>query len=156
METNFSENEPFIVKNSIGIMVFIAIASLVMFFSSIAYNDMTVSLPLLIPAIPCIAGIFIRNPLIEVNSTGIYTKGSLITDWAHFANADFTQRTKAGRWTDNFVLILEYSKEGYYGYFKCELPLSNTQNKSEEAVLAAIDFFYTAYRKKLASGEHAA
>jgi hypothetical protein len=39
-------------------------------------------------------------------------------------------------------------KDGYEQGFRRTIPLTNTQNKSEEEVLEAVKFFWNEYRKE--------
>jgi hypothetical protein len=52
---------------------------------------------------------------------------------------------------DNFVLVVEYKKNGTKQGFRKKLPLTNTQDKSEEEVLEAVKFFWGEYKKGAAS-----
>ena len=47
---------------------------------------------------------------------------------------------------DNFVLVVKYYKTGIEGSFQRRLPLTFTQNKSEEEVAAAVKFYYAAFQ----------
>ncbi|HQX74372.1 MAG TPA: hypothetical protein PK298_15800, partial [Chitinophagaceae bacterium] len=48
---------------------------------------------------------------------------------------------------DNFILVVEYTRDGSPEGFRRKIPLTNTQNKSEEEVLEAVKFFWSVYRK---------
>lgn len=79
---------------------------------------------------------------IRVNKNGIYQDEKLVTNWNNFLNAYISQ--KQARFIsirDNFILVVEYRKEGYPKGFRRKIPLTNTQNKSEEDVLVAVKFF---------------
>jgi hypothetical protein len=80
---------------------------------------------------------------IRVNRKGIYQDEQLVTNWANLLNAYVTQKkTKYISIRDNFILVVEYLKEGSPKGFRRKIPLTNTQNKSEEDVLAAVKFFW--------------
>lgn len=83
---------------------------------------------------------------IRINKTGIYQDEKLVTSWANFINAYIDQKVKKNFFSiqDNFILVVEYKKDGKG--FRHKIPLTNTQNKSEEDVLAAVNFFWKAYR----------
>ena len=143
MAETFSEDQPFVVKNSIGILLVIMIFSGMIFISSIPYGLNYYAITLgLVPALVSITGLIVHKPVIIVDRTGIYASGRFITDWSHFVHAGFTEIPVTGGYKDNFVLIVEYSKAGIEGYFRSTIALTDTENKSEEAVVAAINFFF--------------
>ncbi len=84
---------------------------------------------------------------IRINKTGIYQKEKLITGWANFLNAFITQKEKVISIQDNFLLVIEFTKEGNDKGFRRKIPLTNTQNKSEEEVLEAVKFFWQVYKR---------
>lgn len=83
---------------------------------------------------------------IRINKTGIYHDEKLVTAWANFINAYIDQKEKKSFFSiqDNFILVVEYKKDGKG--FRHKIPLTNTQNKSEEDVLQAVIFFGNQYR----------
>ena len=86
---------------------------------------------------------------IRINKNGIYQDEKLVTGWANFLKAHITQKEKTGiiNIQDNFLLVIEYKKTGFQQGFRHRIPLTNTQNKSEEEVLEAVIFFWNEYRK---------
>ncbi|MEO7923104.1 MAG: hypothetical protein ABIR30_05450 [Chitinophagaceae bacterium] len=115
-------------------------------FKDIGYLDF-VFIAALIPAF-----IFFRKGrsnriYLRVNKTGIYQDGQLITGWADFLNAYITQKETAITIQDNFMLVIEFTKPGAAKGFRRKISLTNTQNKSEEEVLAAIKFFWNESRR---------
>lgn len=84
---------------------------------------------------------------IRINKAGIYQQEKLITGWANFLNAYVTQKEKTISIQDNFLLIVEYTKDGSDKGFRKKIPLTNTQNKSEEQVLEAVKFFWLSFRR---------
>jgi hypothetical protein len=100
--------------------------------------------------------IFFRKGLskrifIRINKTGIYQDEKLLTNWAQFIKAFLTQDQKLISIKDNFVLVVEYRKEGHMEGFRRKIPLTNTQNRSEEEVLEAVRFFWNEYKRELSS-----
>ena len=84
---------------------------------------------------------------IRINRTGIYQDERLVTDWAGFLNAYISQnKKKFYSIQDHFVLVVEYRKAGTDIGLRRKIPLTNTQNRSEEDVLAAVRFFWQAGR----------
>jgi len=79
---------------------------------------------------------------IRVNKIGIYQDEKLVTGWNNFLNAYITEKAKVLSIKDNFLLIVEYTKDGSEKGFRRKIRLTNTQNKSEEEVHAAINFFW--------------
>ena len=83
---------------------------------------------------------------IRVDENGIFVNRQLLTSWQTFRNASFGQKEKVMSIQDNFVLRVTYHVTGK-GNFVREVPLTNTQNKSEEEVIAAIKYFYHKYQQ---------
>ena len=104
----------------------------------------------LVPAIYCFRRAHSRRVYIRVNKTGIYKDEQLVTGWSTLLNAFITQKEKTGIFNivDNFILVVEFTKDGSPEGFRRKIPLTNTQNKSEEEVLEAVKFFWSVYRKE--------
>ena len=85
-----------------------------------------------------------RRVFIRVNKTGIYQDEQLITGWSNLLKAHVAQKEKTGIFSiqDNFLLVIEYRKDGSKQGVRRKIPLTNTQNKSEEEVLEAVKFFW--------------
>ncbi len=85
---------------------------------------------------------------IRVNKTGIYHDEQLVTRWSNLIKAYIAQKEKKNFFNiqDNFILVVEYRKEGLPQGARRNIPLTNTQNKSEEEVLEAVKFFWKEYR----------
>jgi hypothetical protein len=86
---------------------------------------------------------------IRVNKTGIYQDEKLITGWPNLIKTFVAQKENKKFYNiqDNFLLVVEYRKDGHSEGFRRKIPLTNTQNKSEEEVLEAVQFFWKEYRK---------
>ncbi len=86
---------------------------------------------------------------IRINKNGIYQDEKLVTDWSHFLNAFINQKEKKRliELQDNFQLVIEFRKDGTNQGIRKKIPLTNTQNKSEEEVLEAVKFFWVAYNR---------
>lgn len=91
-----------------------------------------------------------KRVYIRINKNGIYQDGEMITGWADFLKAYLAQQEKKSMFNiqDRFQLIVEHRKKGdpRQGLRK-KIPLGNTQNRSEEEVLQAVNFFYQQYKK---------
>jgi len=83
---------------------------------------------------------------IRINKKGLYHDEKLVTDWAHFLNATISQKERVWSIQDNFILVVEYLKDHSKKGFRRSIPLTNTQNQSEEDVLAAVKFFWNQFR----------
>lgn len=114
-------------------------------FRKIDYQSFVFALAL-IPAYLFFRKARSNRTYIRINKTGIYQDEKLVTSWANFLNAYIGQKEKKNFFSiqDNFILVVEYKKDGKG--FRHKIPLTNTQNKSEEDVLAAVNFFWKAYR----------
>ena len=87
-----------------------------------------------------------KRVYIRINKTGIYQDEQLVTGWSNFLTAYISQKEKVLSIQDNFMLVVEYLKDGVEKGFRRKIPLTNTQNKSEEEVLEAVKFFWKAYK----------
>jgi hypothetical protein len=85
---------------------------------------------------------------IRINKKGIYYHEQLVTSWSGLIKAYITQKEKTGivNIQDNFLLVLEFTKDGIKTGLRRKIPLTNTQNKSEEEIMEAVKFFWKEYR----------
>lgn len=84
-----------------------------------------------------------QNPVaLCVNRKGIYAGNQLVTEWENLINAYVTQKDKTWRSIqDNFLLVVEFYGEKEGEGRRRKIPLTNTQNKSEEEVMDAVRYF---------------
>lgn len=129
-----------------GLFVYAVIDAFIKGFTNLTYTSYLFALALL-PALYFFKKGRSNAIHIRINKTGIYQQEKLITGWANFLNAYVTQKEKTISIQDNFLLIVEYSKEGSDKGFRKKIPLTNTQNKSEEQVLEAVKFFWLGFRR---------
>lgn len=83
-----------------------------------------------------------KRIFLRINQKGIYKDEVLVTDWEHLIKAHITQ--KQGRLfniTDAFILVIEYTREDPSTGYRTIIPLTNTQNRSEEDIMAALKHF---------------
>lgn len=101
-----------------------------------------------IPAILFFKKANTKRIYIRVNKSGIYQDENLVTTWPNFLKAFITQKEKKGliNIQDNFLLVVEYRKKGTQQGIRKKIPLTNTQNKSEEEVLEAVQFYWQHYK----------
>jgi hypothetical protein len=102
----------------------------------------------LVPAILYMIRGFLHKTIFTINGNGIYQYGALVTNWDNFVTANITQQEITGSIADNFVLVIDYYKPDAEGYFERRIPLTNTQTKSEEEIIAAINFFLELRKQK--------
>ena len=116
-------------------------------FTNIDYQSIIFAFALL-PAFYCIRRARSNKVYIRINKTGIYHTEKLVTAWAGLLKAYLAQKEKTRliNIQDNFLLVVEYRKDGMKQHFRRQIPLTNTQNKSEEEVLEAVNFFWKMYK----------
>jgi len=149
-EDNFNANSDFHVKESRGCNMTMGILLLALFLL-IVITDISGILGgpilrifylLLIPAVLFIRRGSANQIVMTINKVGFYYGGQLLTSWDNFIDATVTQEEKLLMIQDNFLLFIKYYKDGSPGYFGRKLPLTNTQDKAEEEIIAAIKFYY--------------
>jgi hypothetical protein len=117
-------------------------------FINVDYQSVIFAVAIL-PAIYCIRRAQSNRVYIRINKAGIYQDGKLLTGWANFLKAFITQKKDKKMWDvrDNFQLVVEFrdAKDARKGIRK-KIPLTNTQNKSEEDIMEAISFFLKLYK----------
>lgn len=116
-------------------------------FTHIDYQSFVFALAL-VPAFLFFRKARSRRVYIRVNKTGIYEGEQLLTGWSNLLKAYITQKEKKGIFSiqDNFLLVVEYRKKDSKEGIRRKIPLTNTQNKSEEEVLEAVNFFWKEYK----------
>ena len=83
-----------------------------------------------------------KRIFLRINQNGIFKDEKLVTDWDHLLKAYITQKPKTTIYiTDSFVLIIEYMKTDTDKGYRSIVPLTNTQNKSEEDIMEALKYF---------------
>ncbi|MEQ1676231.1 MAG: hypothetical protein ABL876_06010 [Chitinophagaceae bacterium] len=129
-----------------GLFLYGLIESIVTHFAKLTYLNFIFAVALL-PAILLYRKGKSNRIYIRVNKKGIYQDERLVTGWFNLLKVYITQKETVISIQDNFLLVVEYRKEGSKDGFRRRIPLTNTQNKSEEDVLAAIQFFWKLYKK---------
>ena len=112
-------------------------------FRNIDYQSYVFALAI-IPAVLILVKVRKGTIYIRINSKGIYENERLVTQWPGLLNVTLTQEEKKGIYDlgDKFILLLQYSKPGEAKPVLRKIRLTNTQNKSEEEVLAAVRWFW--------------
>ena len=84
-----------------------------------------------------------RNAIIMViNKTGLYSRGELVTEWNRFYDAVVQDKLNPGSYNDNFVLDIRFYSADCSLLYTKSIPLTNNQDKAEEEIIEAINFFY--------------
>jgi hypothetical protein len=88
-----------------------------------------------------------NKTIMRINKTGFYYYDRLETDWQHFHSAHVSHNEEiVGSINDNFLLMLQYYSPENGRLYRTRIPLTNAQDKAEEEIIAAIDFYYQAHR----------
>jgi len=148
-ENILANTSNFVVKESIVLDFFIAAFLFCIALSAVAYDS---SYLIAIPsggfAIVFLLKGLMNKTSMKVNKEGIYIHNSFITNWQLFKAAYARELPgRAGSTADNFFLIIEHYKIGQTGFFEYEMPLTDTQDKSQEEILAAINYYYALSQK---------
>lgn len=114
-------------------------------FKDISYSNLVFIIALGIAILFFGKGIS-KRIYIRINQKGIFQDEQLVTGWAGLLNVYISQKEKVLSIKDNFILVVEYVKDDNKKGFRRNIPLTNTQNKSEEEVLEAVKFFWKGYK----------
>lgn len=152
-EQKLTAREDFLVKESKSINyiaggILLAIFFISMMFGDYGWSNFLFALGIfLIPGVIMIARGRRNSTIIRINKTGFYYAGRLVTDWKMFYDAVVQEKSKVGSYRDNFILDLRYYSADYSLIYTKSIPLSNTQDKAEEDIIAAIQFYCNVGRK---------
>lgn len=143
-EDRFKIEEEFLVKESKGLRIFFGI--LLLLFGAYMFNESIIVA--VIAGTLSLAAFYMasRNVVImRISKDGFYYHNRLVTSWSKFVSAKFvdeapTLTSSSLGLSDRFAVVIRYYKEDGKCYER-KIPLTNTQNKSEEEVMAAIRFY---------------
>jgi hypothetical protein len=152
-DDQFNFETDFVVKESKKMNLIIGIF---LFIFSLAAFSMSVSMGglMLLFAV----GVLVRTSkditIMKINKTGFYYYGQLITDWDHFISEEFIDdlplpSVYSDGINDKFYLMIKYYKDGEPGYYGRKIRLTDTQDKSEEEIIAAVKFYYKNRQKAI-------
>ncbi|RYY95039.1 MAG: hypothetical protein EOO11_16665 [Chitinophagaceae bacterium] len=133
--------EEFVVRES-RVLNWLIMLSFGFIFIALVFNFLGWLAPLLFGP-PLIVFLLRRKgggTVFRINAHGLYYYGKLITDWDHFVSARVVEEDQTGKFSDSFYLHLHYTRDDGNVY-KRRFPLSNTQDKAEEEIIAAIRKF---------------
>ena len=141
-DDKFNPSCDFVVKESKGVNLVRGI-----FFLMLAFALVSISWYgwfMVVASIAVIASGFRNTVILIVNKNGFYYYGQLLTDWDHFISEEFIDDgpTMSTTVKDQFYLLIKYYKEGQPGYYGRKIPFTDTHDKSEEEIIAAIKFYY--------------
>jgi hypothetical protein len=149
--TELVENDVFTVKESVALDYGLAGLFTLISLVTIGTSGFPVGVFSLFAAVYFLYKGVVNREALSVDCNGIYQNKKLVTSWQNFAEAFVTQLYTGRQISDNFVLIIRYYKEGITGNFRMTIPLTNTQNKSEEEILEAIQRFYGLWQEEVLS-----
>lgn len=155
VEINFNPEADYLVKESKTMNIVIGIILLAIFIISLAAGDygwsnyMWALFLFLIPAAISMVKARTSPVFIIINKSGFIYKGKLLFNWDYFIDAILTQDKKPGSLSDNFIILIRYYSKDRSLIYTSRIPMSNTQDKADEEIIAAIDFYYNASREQL-------
>lgn len=147
-DDQFNASSDFVVKESTGVNLVTGIFFLILAF---AFTFMSwYGWFGVIFALGIIAKGFRNKTIMIINKNGFYYYGELLTDWDHFISEEFIDdgpaMPRSGA-KDQFYVLIKYYKEGLAGYYGRKIPFTDSQDKSEEEIIAAIKFYYKQHEK---------
>jgi hypothetical protein len=148
LDDQFNPSSDFIVKESLGVNLITGIFFLVLAFAFVFIS--WYGWFMVISVLAFIARGFQNKTIMVINKNGFYYYGELLTDWDHFISEEFIDDGPSLSWgtsKDQFYVLIKYYKDGQPGYFGRKIPFTDSQDKSEEEIIAAIKFYYKTHEK---------
>ena len=152
-EEDLNINDSFQVKESALIGFLFSFIFFAMFIGALVTINFNLNYPIdvlrfilygtLFPAIIFLIKAINKKVIIEINNTGIWYKGTLITSWDNYVNAYIFQEEIPGSLDENIRLSIEYYVPDKDINYISVLKMENSQNKSEEQIICAINNFLT-------------
>ncbi|MBB1286948.1 hypothetical protein HRH25_21375 [Flavisolibacter sp. BT320] len=145
-EDRFLAEEDFIVRESKKMRLIIGLF-LLGFAVMMLQDYVWMAIVAAIPGIASVVASTRDQVIMKINKTGFYYYGKLLTDWNNFVSAEFMDEmpvltSGSAGLSDKFSLYIKYYKTDQPGCFGRKIPLTNTQDKSEEEIIAAVRFYY--------------
>lgn len=147
----FDPNGSFTVCESRVTNYVLAGVFIIIFFASVSTIDFNqinfgspafIGLAAIVPSVIFFLKARAHKKIMEINANGFYYLGQLVTDWSNFISVKYTEEEKAFRISDNFFLLIEYFKPGQPTSYITKIGLGNTQDKSEEDIIEAVEFYH--------------
>ena len=142
----FSPDKDFQVKDSKWMNYLISAILLTLAIVALIMGDMEWT-NFIFAAVLLLAGVFFiikaqKNKVsIVINRSGFYHHGKLIFQWNQYIDAKLTQDEKLASFQDNFIILIRHYSTDKKLIYTSKIPMSNTQDKADEEILAAIDFY---------------
>jgi hypothetical protein len=144
-DDQFDLHSDFVVKESRGVNI---VYGLFFFILSVAFaSQFSISwfwvFPIFSIGFPAIAAIVKgvkHRTIMVINKKGFYYYGKLITDWQHYIDVEFIDNSEP-EMTDLFYFMIRYYKDNEPGYYGRKIRFTDSQNKAEEEIIAAIKFY---------------
>jgi hypothetical protein len=145
-EDKFSPDSSFQVKESKKMRLFIGIIALGI---AVVMVQGSVFMAVVAATFGVVSLIYSRRnqTIMEINKDGFFYYGRLVTNWNNFVSARFIDQapqlsSNSLGISDQFFIAIRYRKVDSSNCFEQKIALTNTQDKSEEEILAAIRFYY--------------
>ncbi|RYZ19567.1 MAG: hypothetical protein EOO16_19565 [Chitinophagaceae bacterium] len=122
-----------------GILCCLSIAGLISYINSRSMAELYMTLAMGLFAVPFLKKGIQNRTSIRVDRQGFFYYGKKLFEWNAFHRAQVVQDEVFGSLQDHFYLVLEFEKPE--GLVRRRIRLTNTQNKSEEEIIAAIRFY---------------
>ena len=142
----FNAASSFVVKESRTMNLIIGLFSLVFVVASFSLSIWVACL-FTVPSLIFFVKAARNHTIMVINKTGFYYYGNLLTTWNNFVNVEFLDEIRvpdenSSGVGDNFSLLIKYYKDDKPGCYSCKIPLTNSQDKAEEEIIAAITFYH--------------
>ena len=153
-DEQFNPEIDFVVKESKGMNILISVCFLAFGFFSASMSWWLCGF-LLVPGVLFLIKGLRNDTIMIVNKSGFYYYGNLVTTWANFIDVEFIDEVplpdqNSSGVSDKFSMLMKFYKDDQPGlYFTQQFPFTNTQNKSEEEIIAAIRFYHRYYKTQL-------
>lgn len=156
-DDHFDAEQDFVVKESKGVNIVIGIFALFLVVGLLPTIGVQWPVIILVASFVILGIAYIKNGVTNptvmlINQDGFFYYGQLITDWNNFIDVKFVDDIpQAEIYTkgiqDRFGMMIRYYKNGEDGYYGRKIPFTDTQDKSEEEIIAAIKFYHAYYMK---------
>ena len=82
-----------------------------------------------------------KKIVLQLDESGLYFRGKLITTWQNFVSGYITALEQPGSLMDSFVLVLEYYTPEKGIVYRINLNMDDSQDKSDNEIMDAIKYF---------------
>jgi hypothetical protein len=153
---NLDSNGNFIVRESALLNYLVAAICLAIFIGVLITRNFEIGNPfsefyfvyvfILLPGIISLIRYSRDKVIIKVNKTGVFYYGVTVTDWINFRNAYIgeeypTVTQNSAGISDKFSVMVTFFDPARNGNYLYKMNLSNTQDKSPEQIISAIQFY---------------